>query len=61
MLRLQAFVEGFIYTIQNKQVMPTQGGTSNKHCFCFENQNLFKNLNSLTSHLSTIYIRTYLG
>ena len=48
----------------NKQAMPTQGGTSNKHGFGLENKNLFKNLkkiNSLTFQLSTIHIRTYLG
>ena len=39
--------------------MPTRG-TSNKYGFCLENKNLFKNLDSLTSQLSTIYIRTYL-
>ena len=40
--------------------MPTQGApvTNVVH---LENKNLFKNLNSLTSQLSTIYIRTYLG
>ena len=35
--------------------MPTQGAPVT------ENKNLFKNLNSLTSQLSTIHIRTYLG
>ena len=48
----------------NKQAIPTQGGTSNKHGFCLENKNLFKNLkkiNSLTFQLSTTHIRIYLG
>ena len=42
-------------------VFPVQcsGGTSNKHGFCLENKNLFKNLNSLTSQLSNVYVRTY--
>ena len=61
MLRLEAFIEGFIYTIQINGLDAHSGGTSNKHGFCLENKNLFKNLNSLTSVLSTIYIRTYLG
>ena len=57
MLRLEVFIEGFIYTIQYKFVYTMQinnshahsGGTSNKYGFCLENKNLFKNLNSLTS------------
>ena len=61
MLRLEAFMEGFIYIYNtNKQAMPTKRSpvTNIVH---LENKNLFKNLNSLTSRLSTIYIRTYLG
>ena len=43
MLRLQAFVEGFIYTIQINKPYLLRGHP--------ENKNLFKNLNSLTSQL----------
>ena len=47
MLRLEAFIEGFIYTIQINNSHTHSGGTSNKDGFCLENKNLFKNLNSL--------------
>ena len=59
MLRLQAFAEGFFIYNTNKQVKGGGGGLRTR--FCLKNKNLFKNLNSLTSQLSTIYIRTYLG
>ena len=60
MLRLEAFIEVFIYTIQINRPCPLRGApvTNIVH---LENKNPFKNLNSLTSQLSTIYIRTYLG
>ena len=63
MLRLQAFAEGFFIYNTNKQVKVGGGGGGMvwEHGFCLKNKNLFKNLNSLTSQLSTIYIRTYLG
>ena len=48
MLRLEAVIEGFIYTIQINRPCPLRGLQ-------------YKNLNSLTSQLSTIYIRTYLS
>ena len=60
MLRLEAFVEGFIYTVQINKPYALRGHQY-KHSFCLQNKNLFKNLNSLTSQLSTTYIRTYLG
>ena len=60
MLRLEAFIEGFCIYNTNKQAMPTQGAPVT-NIIHLENKNLFKNLNSLTSLLSTIYIRTSLG
>ena len=63
MPRYEAFIEGFIYTIQ-KTGHAHSGGTSNKHGFCLEyknlvNYHLYKNLFRLTWKNSGSYMRVF--
>ena len=59
MLRLEAVIEGFKYTIQiNRPCLLSRAPVTNT-VFVWKIRTCFKNLNSLTSQLSTIYVRTY--